>query len=362
MPLPIVESFFREHVETFLSQLKSIQERIQAQQETPEHLVVELASAIREQSKECLRVEQELTADGEELAAAQARFQDAIDPWFRQSWFMERAKSKPRGYPGDYVLLTAIYDQLPKSEGFGKCLDLYFLQSDLAGAVRARMESTRQYLSSYISDADQDVVNVLNVASGPCREFFVGLDFPAEKTVNIKCIDADQEALDYVQSKIAAAELNANVELINYNALRLRSAKRNREKFGRPDVIYSIGLLDYIPDKHLVGLLQGLRETVRPGGVVFASFKDQLRYDKAEYQWFVDWFFFQRTEAQCRDLMLAAGFDGSCLKSRRDSSGIIVNFVGRTPVVQERYDAAHAGSIVPRAEKDAAAKDQVKID
>ncbi len=102
--------------------------------------------------------------------------------------------------------------------------------------------------------------------------------------------------------------------------------------FGRSDVIYSVRLFDYIPDEYLIPLLQGLRETLNPSGVVYIAFKDMLLYDKAEYQWLVDWYFFQRTEDDCRQLFVAAGYEMDQVQVTRDSIGVIMNFLYRDKV------------------------------
>ena len=58
----------------------------------------------------------------------------------------ERSYFKPRGYPGDYATLVGIYDNVPKTRGFGGYFDLYFLNTVLARGVRERMLGARQFL------------------------------------------------------------------------------------------------------------------------------------------------------------------------------------------------------------------------
>ena len=64
------------------------------------------------------------------------------------------------------------------------------------------------------------------------------------------------------------------------------------------------------------------------------------------YIFFVDWFFFQRTEADCRRLLEQAGFDSQQIKVSRDETRIIMNFVGQvaTPATtgaNTRVDPLH---------------------
>jgi extracellular factor (EF) 3-hydroxypalmitic acid methyl ester biosynthesis protein len=309
-------------------------------------LLARLTASIHRTCLACRQLEDQID-EADVVNELQSEFQNAIEPWFQQSWFMDRARTKPRGCPGDYALLNSIYDGQVKSSGLGGYLDLYFLRSDLGRAVPARMESLRSFLGHEIAQSDRDL-RIMNVACGPCREYFVGLDYPASRNVSIICIDSDEEALDHVRSRLSVSDVRADVRCVNYNALRMRSAQKNIRNFGVQDIIYSIGLLDYVPDRFLVPIMRGLRESLVPGGTLFVAFKDMFRYDKAEYQWFVDWFFYQRTEEECRRLIVQAGFDDVSLEMTRDATGVIMNFKATVPSMAKtiRVDQVSPG-IVP---------------
>jgi hypothetical protein len=288
-------------------------------------------------------VETELrNGDPQVLKDAQICYREAIWPWFGQSWFMNHALSKPRGYPGDYQMLTAIYDGETRSRGLGGYLDRYFMNTQLGKAVKARLALARKFLLEELDRRHGDVA-VLNVACGPCREYLGGI--PArDGNTTITLVDNDPLALDYVQANVAP-QLggNAKMNFVRYNALRMTSAAVNVERFGRSDVIYSVGLCDYIPDKYLIPLLQGWRESLHEGGVVYVAFKDATRYTTPEYQWLVDWFFLQRTADDCRQLFQQAGYDLDELDSVRDESGIIINYIARSKVPAfVRLDAPEA--------------------
>ena len=337
------DRLFLEGVQTFTDTLDRLQLKL-VQRSAPQRdeAFHELSQAIRTMSRKC-RLRQQSCSDPSQLQRDRVYFQQRIAPWFDTSWFMHRAKQKPRGYPGDYELLSGIYNGEPRSVGLGAYLDLYFLCSDLGQAVVARMHAAREFLNQEVRNRGGDLV-ILNVASGPCREFFTGLSMPQQgRSITMYCIDNDLDALDFVKRQLATHAVTELPQLrfVPYNALRMRSAKGNVARFGLADIIYSIGLLDYLPDKHLVATMRGLRESLKPGGVAYFAFKDTNGYDHCEYQWFVDWFFYQRDERQCRDLMMAAGFSAHELSVRRDETGIIMNFVATVePRMMLRTDLA----------------------
>lgn len=344
------DRFLTEHVDSFKRSLQEFERRIPAAAEpTSDAITNELTAAINVSLAECWRLERQLAGHPLQLKSIQAAYREAIWPWFGQSWFMRRAMEKPRGYPGDFEILTGIYDAQVKSCGVGGYLDRYFLKTTLARAVRGRMQAVRHFLLEELERRSGDVT-ILNVACGPCREFVEHFTPQHDGRIRLVCVDHDPLALGYAQSCVAPLIADfIDCEFVPYNALRMTSARRNIAEFGRPDIIYSVGLCDYISDRVLVPLLQGWRESLSEAGVAFVAFKDTERYQTPEYQWLVDWFFLQRTEADCRRLFAAAGYDMDQLAMQRDPTGVILNYTGRSPVREfVRVDGAERLPQPPR--------------
>ena len=332
----LIERFFAGHVERFTRTLDDFDRHIgpSAQPVGPSDIVVnELTHCINASLAVCSWLEKELAAeDPKVLKEVQVRYRATISPWFGKSWFMRRALEKPRGYPGDYELLDAIYDGRLRSRGLGAYLDRYFLNTTLGQAVPARMRALRGFLVDEIARRNGNLA-ILNVACGSCREFTEEFEFNREGEIQITCLDNDLEALDYARTRVAhGVAPSITLNFMRYNALRMTSAPVNRERFGRSDIIYSLGLCDYIPDAYLVPMLNGWRESLQEGGVVYVAFKDMKCYDKAEYQWLVDWYFYQRTDEECRQLFEAAGYDMKAMEITRADANVIINFVGRNKV------------------------------
>ena len=136
-------------------------------------------------------------------------------------------------------------------------------------------------------------------------------------------LDNDQEALDYASAAVEKAGFkNHNFEFVKHNVLRLTSGVKNLETFGKFDLIYSVGLYDYLPDRVLLRVLQGSAAMLKENGCYVVAFKDCERYDKNEYQWHVDWFFYPRTEEECRKIVTDSGL--RIVKTERDESGVII--------------------------------------
>lgn len=328
-----VEKFFSRDVGAFTRRLTELDSAIAAQAEPQRddfyhRLVLE---AFEESQEACARFETKHGDDPLLIKDVQAGFRKETEHWFHRSWIAHRARSKPSGFAGDFEMLIKLYEEATPAHGIGGYLDLCILELPLARAVRARMKALREFLLNEVQGRT-DTVRVLDIASGPCREFFNWPESRVGGRMEVVAMDNDPKALEYVE-KTVVPRLPASVEFhaTRYNALRTRSADTTIRKFGKFDIIYSVGLWDYLPDDQLIAILGALKDTLVDGGVLYIAFKDTERYDKTPYQWHLDWFFFQRTENDCLRLYENAGFRMDGIRQTRDETGIIINFITRRP-------------------------------
>jgi extracellular factor (EF) 3-hydroxypalmitic acid methyl ester biosynthesis protein len=341
-----VDQFFTKEVEGFNQCLSQLDSEIEAEAvpQRDDAFHQRTLEAFQASQDACRMFEEEHRDDTTLVREVQDRFREETEPWLGRSWFAHRARTKPSGFAGDYDMLLKIYAQATPARGLGGYMDLCLMDSQLAQAVRARMVAVRDFLIREIESREGDV-RILDIACGPCKEYN---DWPAAsngRKVEIVALDSDQNALDYVGSHVADGLHTADLQAIRYNALRTRSAAANKRNFGEFDVIYSVGLCDYLPDEHLIGMLGAWRETLKDDGVLYVAFKDAERYDKTLYQWHLDWFFFQRTQQDVLNLYEAAGFDVDRIETTRDETGIIINFIDRRPSAGwARFDGAEGAS------------------
>jgi len=333
--MPAIEDFFATYVADLTRSLTRLESAMDPQAEpTQPELLAQLIAAIDRCELACGELARTLEADTPLLRQTQARFRNVIEPWFSLSWYMRHALAKPRGYAGDYQMLTAIYEGRTKSQGLGGYIDAYFLQTELGQAIKNRLLMARQFLVDELLVRRR--MTVLDVASGPGREYTGPFDLPDDCLMQVACVDQDEAALDCIQQTIVP-QLPPQIQLegVQHNALKMGNSKRNIEVFGQRDVIYSVGLFDYIPTRLLIRMLAGLRNSLAEGGVVYLAFKDCRFYNAAKYQWLVDWYFYQRTEEECRDLLVAAGYNMLDVTMTRDATGSIINFICRNQPIDQ---------------------------
>ncbi len=308
-------------IKCFAAGLGELESKIASGSITPAGAVPDLEIMFRETCAACATLSPE---ECDNAIALKFAFREAIAPWFSKSWCMNRALQKPRGYPGDYEILEAIYIDRPVSEGIGEALDLYFLRSALAKAVRGRKDWIRDFLHNNLASRP-GMPRVLDIACGPCREIRELVSGNGKAPFTFCGLDLDDEALSFARSALAQSGFPPErATFIRQNVLRLTSGSGNVEAYGKFDLIYSIGLYDYLRDEALIQVLKGTAAMLAEQGQYLIAFKDSDRYDCTEYQWAVDWYFCQRTEAQCRRLIEEAQLE--IISMEREPSGVVMLF------------------------------------
>jgi extracellular factor (EF) 3-hydroxypalmitic acid methyl ester biosynthesis protein len=302
-----------------------------------------VVAALDESQVACKAFTLEHLHDAQVLKDVRAGFLTETDRFFKQSWLGNRARTKPNGFVGDYEMLRKLYDEVPPSRGLGGYIDLWILDLPLARAVRTRLKSARAFLLEELAARKGDV-RILDVASGPCREFH---DWPTvgDRKVSITAMDTCPEALNYVGSTVVPiVTAGTTLKPVRYNALRTTNAETTVKQFGKFDVIYSVGLCDYLTDDQLVRLFSAWRDTLDDDGVMLVAFKDTEQYDHSPYQWHLDWYFYQRTVSDVLRLYEQSGISVDEIETSRDGTGIITNFVSRKvgSVLRRRTDSAES--------------------
>ncbi len=238
-----------------------------------------------------------------------------IFPILIKSNFFKRVYFKPKGYPGDFLMMEAIYKNMPNGDGLlGKLIDKYFLNAPAARAVRERRRMLSKLLFDYSSKITENLDNeeklkIMNLACGSNRELF---DFLSqfEKTVDIECtcIDADNDALFYTQNSVDIFEHNASIQLINDNVIKWAIKRKAPPNCYDQHIIYSSGLTDYLNDKLFIAFVKLCYDLLRPGGRVIISNYSINNPNKAWMDHIFMWRLIHRTEKDMKQLLMKGGF------------------------------------------------------
>ncbi len=318
-----------EATETFNRRLEEIEKRCLNPEENPEELLEATETAINNVMFACQSFERNVS-DKDIIRDAQIRFREKTNPILSKSYFINRARTWPQGYQGDYKMLENMYRNTPLSDGIGYYLDLCTLNAQVAVSVKNRIIELRDILRDELSKRQNP--SVLNIACGSCREVFELAPDIKKSGAKFTCIDLDNDALAFAANRLSYTDISPissnQVILRKYNAIRMFDNDLNMSEFGRQDIIYSVGFFDYLQSNFLGKMLSALYTLLNPGGLLITSFKDAARYRHQEYHWLVDWDgFLQRTEEDFRKIFSDAGIPFSFITESREESGVIVFYV-----------------------------------
>lgn len=251
-------------------------------------------------------------------------FRYILWPWIKNSYFVNRGLLKPHGFPGDYVIVEAMYDGNPQSLGLGYIYDLIFLQTQLCRGLRNRKDQMKQIISNYLSQNIGKSLSILNVGCGGSRELRE-ISLPNEgKGLDVYLMDFDSRATDYSLAGLSPQAPKAVLSPLNIDVREVISKNGIAQiKPDSIDLIYSIGLFDYLPDRVLTQLLQKLLNALKQDGVLIFAHKDYTVYDPKIADWFCDWKYYPRTQADIEQILKTINIDPQKVAFSRERDGYI---------------------------------------
>ncbi|MDP8298041.1 MAG: methyltransferase domain-containing protein [Candidatus Orphnella occulta] len=241
---------------------------------------------------------------------------------------VKRAFDKPRGYPGDYLMIEAVYDNKSISKGIGSSCDMYFLNDRYATAVRNRKDLMRQKLIHFLSNSDAVQINVLNIACGSCREIdeiFSAKSIPDRK-YKFTLIDHDDEALLFSKKALSSSKSKKiELEFLQHDISNyIKEQDRYVKILGKQDLVYSIGLADYLPDRILKKLILFCSKLLKPKGSLILAHKDKDAYKPVSTDWWCDWTFYPRNEDKLLNIIKECGMGTFDISIDREKSKTII--------------------------------------
>jgi DNA-binding response OmpR family regulator/SAM-dependent methyltransferase len=238
---------------------------------------------------------------------------------------------KPYGYAGDFRIIDDIYINNPQNKGIDRLFDNYFQMSSICTAVRNRKEDFKNMLIEKIKTQQPKKVHVMNLASGPCREIKeLLLENPdVQDRINFDCYDTEEEAHKHAKKQLKGfKQINYRLE----NALRIAGTKDITRKIKKKyDVIYSMGLFDYLKYKLSVRLLENLKKLLKKDGIIIiADVRDRFYNPSVHFmEWVGDWNLIYRSDEEFRQIFMDAGFKEKDLKTTYEQQGIIQYIIGK---------------------------------
>jgi hypothetical protein len=231
-----------------------------------------------------------------------------LHDFFMQSPSMARCMNKPFGYPGDYECMRFIYER--PFEGptlFAKAVSLAFDQTRAARAVRHRKDLVKRKIMELI-ESRRGPLRILAVACGPAQELAELLtemtDLPP---MEIVLFDQDKGALGYSYRRlqpIVDARHPGKVKMV-YLHESIKRLLRDADLFagfGRFDLIYSVGLFDYLRPHTAVGLARNLESRLGDSGRLMIANMVPDNPSRWYMEHHLDWWLIYRTRPELLEI------------------------------------------------------------
>jgi SAM-dependent methyltransferase len=245
---------------------------------------------------------------------------------FVRGEYIKWSFEKPFGYVGDYKIIDDIYLNSPRTTGFDRLFDNFFMQSPASVATRNRKEDFKQIIHRTIFNRNsRSAIHILDLAAGPGRDLLELLTSHGSNLNHAKfhCYENDQRAIDHARTLLK--DYN-NVFFIKENVVRL-ALRKDIERFipQRFDLIFSTGLFDYLEDKVSIRLISNLRKLMKPDGVmVISNYRDKYSNPSLHFmEWVGEWNLVYRTEDEFSQVFEKSNFSRNHLTFEYEQQGIM---------------------------------------
>ncbi len=219
--------------------------------------------------------------DTRELAARYAT--QILFPLLSVCPMHRRSHDKPLGYAGDYLLMTMYFDVelVSGTSMFSKFLQYLSQRYSLGKTVRSRLEMVGTVLREALHG--RGARRILSLASGPALELqdLVRTTESLGQRVEMFLIDQDNQALAFCHEALIeelsekSPHLPLELHCLHYSVRQILKPKdeaelhMSREVLRNMDLLYSVGLFDYLPEPIAQRLLRQLYAMMGSGGEMF---------------------------------------------------------------------------------------------
>lgn len=215
----------------------------------------------------------EAAAEAGTKSLLEPRFRSLVNPFFLQSATLRRTFEKPRGYAGDYLMMEALYRNTPEGDTpLARWMDQWALALPGFAAVRFRCRLLAELLQA---EHARGARRVLSVACGSAREL---TDTAHLEFESVDLLDQDEDAISAAKRGLLDAAGSQRSPQVRTWPQAIRTLFRpNPPPLSDPhDVIYSIGLYDYLQGATARRLTEQLWSGLKPGGLLaLGNFNDK---------------------------------------------------------------------------------------
>ncbi|MDA0667298.1 MAG: hypothetical protein O3A95_03805 [Planctomycetota bacterium] len=261
---------------------------------------------------------------------------------FRHCEMMRRAYDKPQGYAGDYrIMELGQTDVLEGETLYHRFLHFLSQQFSLGQTIQARAHNAQDAAAEAI--ALDRPVRILCLASGPGVELrrLIRETPEFKHRVEILLVDQDEDSLrsclDQLNRACGERGDNPPVEFhcLHFSLRQIIAPKRGAEQelvktvLSGVDLVYSMGLFDYLLQPLARRTVSSLYNLLNPGGRIFIGNLMRVPDSTWIMEYGVAWHLVYRTEEEMMDLGAGISPAPDSMRVEHDNTGHCLFFDAR---------------------------------
>ncbi len=314
---------FRYEIEDFVQQTSPTPDEIEAFLQACEEQAVPQWRMFCEQGNELMG-----QMSGPEEIRWSKKFTEAlVTTETLVSPLQKRAYEKPLGYPGDYKVMDYAYEwQREGADPYAQLIHRLALEP--MKCVRTRLQKQQDIIKQELERADGNrPLRIANIACGTGQEILNLLDEDAFSVpVDMTLIDQEKNTLAFAYERTYPhiQRLKGLVTLNYWNAS-FRQLMKPDSLFGQlggQDLIYSLGMFDYLKEKRAKTLVKDLYKHVAPGGLLVIANLKEGGISRWTSEFTSDWSMIYRSENEMA--ALADGLDAADVSLLQDELNEVV--------------------------------------
>ncbi|TNE85804.1 MAG: cyclic nucleotide-binding domain-containing protein [Deltaproteobacteria bacterium] len=251
-----------------------------------------------------------------------------LHPYLVRSSLADRCIRRHQGVAGTADILSHVLVGRPSGDGqLGELLDDWLLDLPTVTALRTLRDPTVNGVLAQLPAHRNRRVLLLNAGTGSLVTHLAA--HLGERPTVLTIVDQSRDALAFHDAAVEDIASGVIIQTTQERFVAFAEG-RTRHSFPRQDVVIIHGLLEYLPDRMVVSLLQAAGKTLAPGGVVVLS-----ALDEADDSLFLDrvlsWPTIRRSPEAIGRLIHAAGmtWEPDASPEGAEAPGVLV--VGRRP-------------------------------
>jgi len=282
---------------------------------------------------DCVGSLRELNLWGPENRLLSSELWNAAGDWLARGWLLNRARTKPRGYAGDYEMLLRIFANAMCIDPMGRLFDRYFQAEAAPQAVRNRMRMMAEWIGETVqrrgggggeeNAAARTKIAIVGSAFGPeLRAALLAMDESARRTVRATLLDLDPAALEFAREQLAPLLRAEQLEVSNMNLFRMPERPRLAAELAGTQLLLCPGLFDYLDDEAAARMLRCLAGQLAPGGRLIVFQFAPHNPTRAYMEWFGNWYLTYRDDVALRRVVKAADIRGVEIEYGAEELGV----------------------------------------